>query len=203
MLKLKLFGQFEVSGPEGKIAFPSAKLSALLAYLALSPKPLPREQLTALLWGTHFEDQARQNFRQALVRLRKAIGSDTLIADDQMLQLSPAALMSDVRQFEALVKSGSAEELRQAVNLLDGDLLAGIDVRDDPWEEWLSSERRRIGSIACDALARLARIELEGGRPAEALRRAEDCIRRDIFREDAHRLAIQAFVALGRRSEAV
>ena len=203
MLKLKLFGQFEVSGPEGRIAFPSAKLSAFLAFLAMAAKPVPREQLTTLLWGTHFEEQARQNFRQALVRLRKAIGSDTLIADDQMVQLSPAALMSDVRQFEALVKSGSAEELRQAVNLLDGDLLAGIDVKDDPWEEWLSGERRRIGTIACDALTRLGRFELEDGRPAEALRRAEDCIRRDIFREDAHRLAIQAFVALGRRSEAV
>ena len=203
MLNLKLLGQFELTGPSGRIALSSTKLSAFLAYLALVAKPVPREQLTTLLWGSHFEDQARQNFRQALARLRKAIGPEALNTNDQTVQLSMDALVTDVREFETLVRSGSPEDLRRAVTLLDGDLLAGIDVKDAAWDEWLSGERRRIGSIACDALERLGRIELDQARGAEALRLAEDCIRRDIFREDAHRLAIQAFVSLGRRSEAV
>lgn len=109
--------------------------------------------------------------------------------------------MSDVREFEALAHAGLTEQLRQAITLLDGDLLAGIEVNDIAWDGWLSGERRRIGSMTCDVLERLGRMELDQSRPAEALRLAEDCIRRDIFREDAHRLAIQAFVSLGRRSE--
>ena len=203
MFHLKLLGQFELTGPSGRIALSSTKLSAFLAYLALAAKPVPREQLTTLLWGSHFEDQARQNFRQALARLRKAIGPEALIANEQTVQLSPDAMVTDVGEFETLVRSGSPDDLRRAVTLLDGDLLAGIDVKDAAWDEWLSGEQRRMGNMACDALERLGRIELDQARGAEALRLAEDCIRRDIFREDAHRLAIQAFVSLGRRSEAV
>ena len=203
MLQIKLFGQFEITRPQGRIALSSAKLSAFLAYLAMAAKPVPREQLTSLLWGSHFEEQARQNFRQALVRLRKAIGTEALLSDDHTVRLSPSAVASDVGRFEACVRGGSPEEVREAVGLLDGDLLADIDVKEPAWEDWLSEERRRIGNLACDALVKLGGIELEQGRAADAWLRAEACIRRDIFREDAHRLAIRAFVALGRRAEAL
>ncbi len=203
MLELKLFGQIELTGPEGRIAFSSAKLSAFLAYLAVAGKPVSREHITTLLWGSHFEEQARQNFRQALARLRKMIGPGTLVSDDHNVQLASAAIASDVQKFEALIRNGSAGGLRQAMQLLGGDLLAGSDVKEPAWEEWLSAERRRIGKLACDALVRLARIELEEGGAALALEHAEAAIRRDIFREDAHRLAIQALVALGRRAEAL
>jgi hypothetical protein len=62
--------------------------------------------------------------------------------------------------------------------------MAGIDLRDEAWDEWISGERRRIGGLACDVLEKLGRMELEAGRLGEALRLAEDCIRRDIFREE-------------------
>ena len=88
---LKLFGQFELSGPEGKGGAASAKLSALLAFLVAAGKPVGREQLTSLLWGSHFEEQARQNFRQALARLRKALGPEVILSDNQSVQLVPRA----------------------------------------------------------------------------------------------------------------
>ncbi len=203
MLHLKLFGQFELTGPTGRIALSSNKLSAFMAYLALAVKPVPREHLTTLLWGSHFDEQARQNFRQALVRLRKLIGADALISDDQTVQLSSAAVASDARHFESLLRSASEADLRQAVSLLDGELLAGIEIRESAWEDWLSGERHRFGKLACDALVALGTIDLAQGRAADGLVYAEDCIRRDMFREDAHRLAVQAYVALGRRAEAL
>ena len=108
MLNLKLFGQFEITGPAGRIALSSTKLSAFLAYLALAAKPVPREHLTTLLWGSHFEDQARQNFRQALARLRKTIGAEALIANDQTVQLSPEAVVTDVGNSKSWLRSGSS-----------------------------------------------------------------------------------------------
>jgi TolB-like protein len=200
---LKLFGQFELGGPDGKSVAASAKLSALLAFLAMARKPVGRDQLTALLWGSHFEEQARQNFRQALARLKKVLGPEVIFADDQTVQLAPGAVASDLSAFESLAASSGADDLRRAVALLNGDLLANIDIREETWEEWLSSERRRIGGLACATLEKLGRMELDGGKPAETLRLAEDCIRRDLFREDAHRLAINALTALGRKSEAI
>lgn len=203
MPDLKLFGRFAIAGPDGTIDFPSAKLSALLAVLALADKPMRRDELTTLLWGSHFEEQARQNFRQALARLRKALGADAIRSDDHTVALDPALVGSDVQRFEALVADGRPAALRAAVGLLDGDLLAGIDVGEDGWEEWLSAARRRMSDKACAALLALAAMELDDGRPAEALSSAEAAVRRDFFREDAHRLVIRAFVKLGRKAEAL
>src|SRR5215475_13134869 len=94
--KLRLFGRFDLSGPEGPIALPNKKLAALLAYLACSaPEPQSREKLATLLWGSHFEAQARQNLRQALFRLRRALGHDALIADGDEISLAPAVVDCD------------------------------------------------------------------------------------------------------------
>jgi DNA-binding SARP family transcriptional activator len=72
---LRILGRFELSGPTGPIELPNKKLAALLAYLACSaPEPQSREKLATLLWGSHFDAQARQNLRQALFRLRRALG---------------------------------------------------------------------------------------------------------------------------------
>jgi len=203
MLQLKLFGSFEVAGPEGRVAFPSAKLSAFLAVLAVAPKPVRRDELTQLLWGSYFDEQARQNFRQALTRIRKVIGAEAIVADDTTVALDPAQVSSDVKQFEASAARGGLDDLRAAVDLLAGDLMAGIDLQEPAWEEWLSAERRRIGDKACATLVKLGELEMAAGHADAALTSAEACIRRDIFREDAHRLAIRAYVALGRRAEAL
>ena len=142
MFHFKLFGRFELTGPAGRIAF-QHKAQRLPRLSCAGRKTSAREHLTTLLWGSHFDEQARQNLRQALVRLRKLVGPDALISDDQTVQLSPVAVASDVRQFESLVHSASEADLRRAVSLLDGELLAGIDVKEPAWEDWLSSERRR------------------------------------------------------------
>jgi hypothetical protein len=64
---LSLLGRFELAGPGGVVDLPSKKLAALLVYLACTaPKPQPREILSALLWGSYFDVQAKQNLRQAL-----------------------------------------------------------------------------------------------------------------------------------------
>ena len=62
------------------------KLAGLLAYLACTaPQPQPREKLSALLWGSHFDAQAKQNMRQALYRLRKVLGEDALESDGEVV----------------------------------------------------------------------------------------------------------------------
>jgi DNA-binding SARP family transcriptional activator len=77
--RLSLLGSFALSGPNGLVDLSSKKLVGLLAYLALTgPAPQPRDKLVTLLWGSHFEVQARQNLRQALSRLRRELGRDIL-----------------------------------------------------------------------------------------------------------------------------
>src|SRR5262245_35177941 len=78
---LSLLGRFELSGPDGPIDLTSKKLAALLAFLACTaPQGQGRDRLMTLLWGSHFDAQARQNLRQALFRLRRVLGEDALIS---------------------------------------------------------------------------------------------------------------------------
>ena len=88
MLELKLFGHMELSGPGGRIDLANAKLSALLAYLALSGRRLsPRDELTDLLWGSHFEERAPfdegPKFHAVVRRVRlvpRALSDDAIVA---------------------------------------------------------------------------------------------------------------------------
>src|SRR5947209_8480673 len=106
---LALLGSFALTGPDGVVDLPSKKLAALLAYLACAPTPQPRERLSALLWGSHFDEQAKQNLRQALFRLRKVLGQDALASDGEFVSLNAVAIVCDVSRFETLVRAGSRD----------------------------------------------------------------------------------------------
>ena len=67
---------------------PSQQEAGRLAGLsspASTPRPQQREKLSALLWGSHFDAQAKQNLRQALFRLRKVVGQDALQGDGDVV----------------------------------------------------------------------------------------------------------------------
>src|SRR5271166_6466658 len=101
--RLSLLGSFVLSGPAGLVDLSSKKLAGLLAYLALTaPAPQPRDKLLTLLWGSHFDLQARQNLRQALFRLRRALGQDALISDGDEISLAPGAVDCDAARFATL-----------------------------------------------------------------------------------------------------
>ena len=196
--RLSLLGRFELSGPEGPVDLPNKKLSGLLAYLACTaPTPQHREKLATLLWGSHFEVQARQNFRQGLFRLRRVLGQDVLLSDGEEVSLAPGAIACDATQLEMLVGQGTRTSLTEAVELYKSRLLVDIRIPEEAWSEWLDSERVRLEGIALDAMVRLGDFELQAGLTEQALVVANKAIAINNLREDAHRLAIRALAAAG------
>jgi DNA-binding SARP family transcriptional activator len=99
--QLSLLGGFELSGPEGPIDLTSKKLAGLLAFLACTaPESHSRDKLMTLLWGSHFEPQARQNLRQALTRLRRVLGEDALVSSGETVSQRPGVIVCDVTRLE-------------------------------------------------------------------------------------------------------
>ena len=98
----------------------------------------------ALLWGSHFDAQAKQNLRQALSRLRKVLGEDALESDGEVVSLDPAIVASDVGRFEALIREGTRDALRAAADLYRGRLIDDVTVSEESWSEWLTGERERL-----------------------------------------------------------
>jgi TolB-like protein len=186
------------------VDLPNKKLAGLLAYLACTaPAPQPRERLSSLLWGSHFDAQAKQNLRQALFRLRKILGQDALQSDGEAVTISAAAVACDVGRFEALVREGSRDALSAASDLYRGRFVDDITVSEPEWNEWLTVERERLQDLVMGALVGLAEQELEGGRAEHALKAAQRAVAINNMREDAHRLIVQSFAATGRKAEAL
>ena len=179
-------------------------LPALLAYLACTaPVPQPREKLATLLWGSHFETQAQQNLRQALFRLRRALGHDALMSDGDKVWLAPGVIDCDVARLKALSGEGSRASLAAAADLYQDPLLADVNIAEEAWADWLGAERPRLEGLALDAMVRYAEQALQSGNAESALKVANRAIAVNALREDAHRLIVQALAATGRKAEAL
>src|SRR5688572_19786678 len=110
--RVSLLGPFRLTGSDGPITLTNKKLAAILAFLACTaPERHGRDKLMTLLWGSHFEVQARQNLRQALTKIRHILGPHAVIRDGQAVSLDMDIIASDVAQFAALLREGSREAL--------------------------------------------------------------------------------------------
>lgn len=202
--QLVLLGRFELSGPDGAISVTSKKVAGLLAFLACTaPRPHARDSLMTLLWGSHFDDQARQNLRQALTRLRRILGDDALLASGETISLRPGVVTSDVARFEALLGTSGGNGLQEAVGLYGGRLLAGMSIVEEAWAEWLEAEHQRLEGLALDAMVRLGEQALARGDHGQAAASAKRAIAISSLREDAHRLMMRALASGGRRADAL
>ena len=201
---LLLLARTQLTGPDGPVDLPGRKLTGLLAYLACTAAvPQPREKLANLLWGSHFEALARQNLRQALLRLRRTLGDDALIADGDAIALAPGVVACDAAQFETLVRDGGRASLAEAAGLYKGRFLADIAIEEEAFADWAAGERQRLEELALDALVRLGGMDLALGHADQALEAAQRSLVINNLREDAHRLAIRALAGAGRKAEAL
>jgi len=203
-LELMLLGGFQARlVPGGPINLPTRKAKVLLAYLALpAGKPHARDQLAALLWGDVPESQSRGSLRKALFWLRQAL-ADTVMADAETVELKAGAVSVDVGEFERRVSDGSATALAEAADLYQGDLLAGLTVREAPFEEWLSGERERLRELWVKALAQSLAHQRQGGQTDSAILTAVKLIAADPLEEPVHRTLMQLYMQAGRRGAAL
>lgn len=201
---LSLLGRCVLTGPEGVVSLPNKKLAGLLAFLACTaPDPQPREKLSALLWGSHFDAQAKQNLRQALFKLRQILGPDALQSEGEFVSLNATVIACDVSQFQRLVREGSRGALSAAADLYRGRLADDISIGEEGWSEWVAGERERLSELALGSMVTLGEYELSEGYADQALRTGQRASALNDLREDSHRLIMRALSATGRNAEAL
>jgi TolB-like protein len=202
-LHLNLLGGFSASSSGGEtVEVSGRKNQALLAYLALqSGKRLPRDKLLGLLWSDRGETQARASLRQALVALRHDLGesASALRTDGDSVALEPQMVTTDVAVFERLIRGSSAEELREAARLYEGELLDGLEIRDAAFEEWLAAERGRLHEMVIGCLTRLL-VRMPA---TEATAVGQRLLALDPLREASHRALMRTYAANGQRELAL
>jgi DNA-binding SARP family transcriptional activator/predicted ATPase len=179
---------------------PTLKSQSLLAYLVLHRnQPQPRERLTGLFWGERPDDKARRSLSTALWHIRRCLGGrPALLGDSHTVQFDPQSpYWLDVAEFETKVAAAGITSLQEAVALYRGAFLDGF------YDEWIVDERYRLEAIFLEALTRLMHGHEETGAHQEALATALRLLGHDSLREDAHRLAMRAYCALGQRNTAL
>lgn len=190
-LKLCLLGRFECSAAGGLVDLRGAKDRALLAFLAMTQGVAQsRDRLAGLLWSDTGGQQARNSLKQALMRLRQALGPDAdriLRADRQSIGLDVAAVEVDALALERLVRQDSIDALVRASSLYRGPFLDDLAIGDCAFEEWLLMERQRLRELCERALSRVMKQALAADSLSVAAEAAKQMLTLDPLNEQGYR----------------
>lgn len=191
MLEAALLGQFAVLVGGRPVVVASRPAQVLLAYLLLTRGTKHRrERLAALLWPDADDGTARQNLRNALWVLNKALGAGYLVADKLAVGFDARA----PHQVDALVLEAPGDDLAsllESVAAYGGELLPGS------YDEWVLLERERLAAVFELKAQRLLEALLEAGRAGDAAMWAERWIATGSTPEPAYRALMAARHALG------
>ena len=228
-IPFQLFGPGLIVDAHGRsMALRSRKQLALLAYLATEHATAhSRETLLAIFWPDEETPAALNNLRVTLSRLRqlakKVRSAETaqsalLIADRRTVQIDPAWVdLADTNRFDRLMESSRQHGhtsrsqcahcqtlLRQAVDLYQGEFLAGFGLKECiTFEEWLFMQRERLRLLMLDAYADLAAFAENSGDLAAARDAAQRQLELDPLRESAYRRQMRVLAQQGRRNAAL
>ena len=151
--QLALTGGFELTAADsGQIKVSGKKAKGLLAILAMSPgHSATRARIRSLLWSDRGEAQAGDSLRQLLTVLRKELADqacDILHIRDDQIGLHAGVLRIDTDEIVRFPAQDAASRYR-------GQLLDGLDIGDNQFEEWLAAERSTLQASMIAVLEQL------------------------------------------------
>ena len=198
-IKLFLLGGVELRGVDRRVAdrvLAQPKITALLAFLALSPEQRPqrRDRIVALLWPELDQVHARTALRKAVHALRAALGPDALRSrGDEEIGLAVPPLWCDAVELAEAAERG---RMLQAVDLYQGVLLPGFHLAGCvEFDRWLDEERTTARERAAAAAWGLARSLESDNRRTDAGHWAKKAVR---YRWDDERVLRRTLTMLAR-----
>lgn len=200
-LRLRVLGTPALVDQNGKSP-PSlgwGKPLALLCLLAVRGEAR-REEVVDLLWREMEPEKARNTFRQALHRLRSALGEDLLPPDREFVRLvrSPR-LVVDLELFDEAI---AGDRIEEALSHYTGDFLDHTELGEPPFDLWADQERTRIRARFRNVLRDGVLRASQSGAWPDAIGRARRLLALAPFDNQAAELAATTLVSAGRAVEA-
>jgi len=205
-LALRFLGPLSVTRDGRAVALPkSQKTYALLAYLAVTQRPHPRERLCRLLWDR--TDDPRSALRWSLSKLR-ALDDDGVVrirADRASVVLEPAGAKVDALAVRTALSGGidglSLDRLRELAGEFRGEFLDDLELPDceefQAWRVAMREEFRTLHQRVLDAL-----VDRLQANPETALAPARELVRLAPEIESNRARLIELLARCGRREEA-
>lgn len=203
-LQLRLFGEFEIVGPEREsLALPTRRSCELLARLALEGgRSLDKNRAASEIWPFVPTDSAKQSLRKALSFIKGSLGS-TILSSSSGLRLAPG-IESDISKaksalYRAKLSSAREEEaleLAVVTRILERPLLEG-------WEsEWISPFRCEWQKVRFTALLKLSDHHKHLLQKEASLQCALEASKLEPLSEAAAARVLSAYDELGQFSKA-
>lgn len=179
-------------------------LPRLLFFFALDKPVITRSEICKAFWPELDTDQAVNVFHVTKRRLHKALDMDVLVHEDGYYRVNPElGIQYDVIDFVVELMKGRdpdnenrMDAWQRVTELYRGPFLQGHS------DKWILARRRQLQAGYLEALTEMAQVRLDAGRPEHALSLYQRALAEDETHEGLHRLVMQLYMDLGRRSEA-
>jgi DNA-binding SARP family transcriptional activator len=113
------------------------------------------------LWPELDSERARNNLKQLVFSLRRALSPDVFAATGSTLRLDPNVITADVWAYEKAIAEGALEN---AVARYGGPFLDGFNVPGlAEFERWIDTERERLARVHAETLDTLAERATRAG----------------------------------------
>lgn len=207
VIRIRMLGPLAIELNGSPIELPaSRKACALLAYLALTRRPVARSRLCELLWDGAANDP-RGELRWCLSKLRGVLDDSVrrvVVARDDTVTLRPDGWFVDALEIAAAmhdrIESLDAERLLVLCDLYGGELLEGLALERCPeFNLWLTSQRSRYAAFRTELLGRL--VERLPAESNEGLAALETWVEIDPFDVKAQTQFLSRLAARGRFDE--
>lgn len=201
-LEIGLLGELTVRRGDDRLELPrSRKCRALIAYLALNPRPQRRESLCELLWDV--PDDPKGELRWSLSKIRRVLG-DALVTDRESVSVDRAAVSVDAADLRAAAQRLDSVETAELERLASSSAEGfGQDLdlpRCPEFQSWLIGVREDVRQAHLAILAALVRrLEDE---PERAIPFARMRVSADPLDEGARQDLLKILKTAGRTEEA-
>jgi len=207
-LEIFLLGPVRVRRDGAPVPLPrSRKVRALLSFLALEARSIPRSRLCDLLWDV--PSDPRGELRWCLSKLRGLLDQPdhqrVLTAGKDLVALDLSDCLVDALEVERAVDAGVApltiDRLSELSDLFCGDLLDGVDIDGNPeLAGWLAARRQHYRALHVAVLSERARRAPR--HTDEAFRHLGAWLGLAPFDQRAHQLMLDTLLAHGRVRDA-
>jgi LuxR family maltose regulon positive regulatory protein len=209
-LTINVLGHVEIfrdaAKPFAADAWTTRRARDIFCYIATSKhRRVAKDVLIDVFWPDEDPQTVEKNFHPTISHIRKALNSrqsfkqNFLLFRDGAYQLNPElSYLIDTEEFERLIsEAGTAKRekdtaalrssLESAHELCRGEFMAGV------YDDWAEERRHFYVEQRSRVLNALAKLSFSEKRWAAAMSFANELLRDDPYREDAHRLVMKIY----------
>jgi DNA-binding SARP family transcriptional activator len=164
---------------------------------------LTKGEVGLIMWPDASSSELKLRFKNAIYRMRHAIGSDVVLFQDNIYMFNRTVDHDyDVQTFIGAIKIAREEKqdlkkvkaLSRAVAVYKGEYLPSLD------EEWVILDREKYKNMYIQAAEELAELYLKLDDVEKTIQAGQNALDEDPYYEPLHRIIMQAYAIRGDRA---